>query len=875
VTFPEIVLLTGLPDHIPFVFMRPSRAVGKAALCMAGVAVACASPETKADSEYLPDQLASPAPLTRVFTPRFSIPTRYRECRYEWKSGIIPPMKCEGQLALPTERAISVTAQAATAIRQIGNKEALHTVALSDIIWESGRGKTLDRSISYLTMASSSGGPHTDRVLSDLSAALLVRAERTQDVRDVFQAIEAADSALRIDRSSLPALFNLAFALETAGLDEQAVASWKDYVLKDKDSPWSGEARTHLARLQSARVSMPTAPTDRSIEALKVFGRSSPQSARLYGWHVLLRDWGDLTLSNNIDSANVILLQAKAVSAGLREARGDETLGAAVGAIEDIASDGSVRRTLAQAHVDYAEAQAVYQTQRSRSAPLFESALRESSHSRALHQWAGLYRAATLVYGGDVATGLPRMMEIYSAARREDSALQATAAWMTGTTLLRQGQYEKALERFVAASALFAECRERQNSIVLRLLAADAQFKLGDAITAYATVLEALRSLRGYERSVWTHSILAVLATAASTDGLHGAALRLQTEGLRVAESLNQPIYVAEARLARARIAISRDRELSRRDVDSAAAIINRTGDPDAQQWFSADLNLTRAETANQGAKRIYLRSLDSAFATFEARNNKIRLLETLVARADAQLDAGNFGAARTDLSHAASLLRSEHDAVASAVLRQSILSLAQDVFARAASLAVAQGDTLGGLMLLEESRATLSSSGRANQREIALPRTPSGLGALTYLAVSDTLFIWVVSSDGMHMVRRSLAGFQVEDSVAQLLTSLESGSDVRSKMLLDALSNQLIAPIASFINNRDRLLVAGGGWISATPFSALRDPVTHRYLIEDHAITFASSMRARPSAESLRQMRSALVVSDAVTPKNQNFPTI
>jgi CHAT domain-containing protein len=854
--------------------MRPGRAVCTVALCIAGVVVACASPETEADSGYLPNQLAAPAPLTRAFAPRLSIPTRHAECRAEWKSGVVPPMTCEGSHALPTQGAISVTAQASNAIRQNVDPADLHTVALSDIIWDSGKGKTLDRSITYLSMASNSAGPNTYRVLSDLSAALLLRAERSQDVRDVFQAIEAADSALRMNASSLSALFNLALGLETAGIDEQAIATWRKYLANDSDSPWSSEAQLHLSRLQSARTAMATKPASRSIEALKDFGRSSPQSARLFGWNVLLPEWGRLILANRIDSANAIVNQVKAIGLAQREARGDQTLNEAVEAIERTRDD-STRRTLARAHVDYAAAIKLYQPQRSKSAALFESAWRQSGSSKPLQQWAGLYRAATLVYDGQVDSGLSRMMETYATSSEDDAALKATASWMIGTTLIRQGQYEKALGRFVVASTLFTRCGENENATIQRLLAADAQFKVGDAIAAYATVLEALRNLRGYEPSVWTHSILAVLAAAASADGLYGAALRLQTEGLSAAESLHQPIYEAEARLGRARIAIAADRELARRDVDSAAAIISRTGDPNAQRWFRADLSLARAETAKPGLKRTHLRSLDSAFVTFDSLKNKIRILETLLARADAFLDAGRISAARTDLSNAASLVRSEHDAITSAVLRQSILSLAQDVFARAVLLAVAEGDSAGALTLLEQSRSTFSPGGTRYRHMDALSRFPAGMTALNYLAVSDTLLIWVVNAGGTHLVRRSLGGFQVEDSVTQLLSSLESGSGIRSKRLLNALSNQLISPISAFINNGDQLVMIGGGWISATPFAALRDASKDRYLIEDHAIAFASSMLSPSDRQSRNSARRALVVSDPTLPANQRWATI
>ena len=856
--------------------MRLVGAGGAAALLLVG-AVACTSSENETDSAYLPNQLGSAAPVPRSLVPRVSVSTRFTKCDSEPGNLTISAMTCGNESLLPTQQVLSVTAAASAKIDSTTDPSALHTVALSDMIWGNASGKTLDRSISYLSMASQTASSRKDQVLSDLSAALLVRAGRSQDVRDVFQSIEAAEAALSINKSSLAALFNLGLAFETAGIDRQAVDTWKRYLAVDPDSPWSNEVRLRLTRLQSARVPLRTIPVDRSLVMLRQFAKSSPQQARLYGWEVLLRQWGELVIANDLDSAQRIFQQAGEIVAGLRDVRGDGTLGSAVAVIQ-ATQDKNRLKTLALAHVTYARAQETYKAgHRAAARAMFDSVERESHDSEALRSWTRLYRAATLVYTGDVVNGLRAMNRVVSTVKPQDVALKANATWMIGTTQLRQGQYEKALNDFLSASVMFESCGEHEYSRVMQILAADAQFKLGDAITAYATAVQALRSLRGYKPSVWTYTILAVLAAAASTDGLPDAALLIQTEGVAAASALGQPVYIAEARLVRARLSSGRRRDVIMRDIDSAAAIIRTMPDEGMRAWFHADLVLTRIEADAAPPAPAYRNSVDSAVATFEKLGNKLRLLAALIVRANWSLTDGNMPRARNDLELAVGLIQAEHDSITKASLRQSVLRSGQSVFARAVSLAVSQGDTIGGLKLLEQSRAIFSAAPQRTREARPLQtRIPSGTTAINYMALSDTLFVWVVNQRGTRLLRRELSGFQIGDSVSRLLDALESGAMRESTDgTLKRLYTILIAPIKNLWDPDHKLVFVGDGWVGAMPFGAVTDPVTQRYLIEDHAIAFAPTLPGSLNVRPGLGAKSALIVSDALPARGTKLETL
>src|SRR6185436_17521590 len=93
--------------------------------------------------------------------------------------------------------------------------------------------------------------PNDAKVLSDLSAAYLVLAERNNSKEDASLALSAANRALEIDRLMPEALFNRALALQTSGMTADARIAWQAYLTIDDRSGWADEARAQLRILSN------------------------------------------------------------------------------------------------------------------------------------------------------------------------------------------------------------------------------------------------------------------------------------------------------------------------------------------------------------------------------------------------------------------------------------------------------------------------------------------------------------------------------------------------------------------------------------------------------------------------------------------------
>ncbi len=138
----------------------------------------------------------------------------------------------------------SAAAFSEKALAGAGTSEALHALGVADLITGD-----LARSVSMFERAVAQSGSDA-RMLSDLSAAYIVRAERNNQPQDLTKALAAVDRAVKLDPTLAEALFNRALALERLALEDEARVAWQDYLRIDDMSGWADEARAHSRALR-------------------------------------------------------------------------------------------------------------------------------------------------------------------------------------------------------------------------------------------------------------------------------------------------------------------------------------------------------------------------------------------------------------------------------------------------------------------------------------------------------------------------------------------------------------------------------------------------------------------------------------------------
>ncbi|HEX8696747.1 MAG TPA: CHAT domain-containing protein [Longimicrobium sp.] len=808
---------------------------------------------------------------------RISIRSEHRQCT--WPADATTPPVCPGATSARPASPSKGTVEAA---RGRADPQALHAVALHELLWSRGVGIRLQKAISYLQTAARLAGRPAP-VLADLSAAYMTRAGWTGNARDLLEAVEFAEQALELEPQNETALFNLALALDRLGMDGEAAEAWRRYLMVDSTSGWAAEARGRTRALRWAPTPRRPLPAGASEADIAAFVNRDPQAARLLAMDTLLAEWGAALLRGDSALAADRLRRADAIGRAREKRGGDASTADAVRAIRAAANDSSALRTLARAHQAYAAGRSAFDATNFHGADsAFARVLAMRPPSPALELWTRYYREAVRVNLGsheEPARVLRRLAARTDTVR--DPTLASHIQSSLGAALYRSGHYQPALDAFDVAARLAGRSHEGERAGGARYFVMDAEFALGAAPQAYASMLQALLALRPYRDSEYLHTLLSVAAEEAAGDGLLRAALRLQDEGVAVARRTG-PLYLAEALLWRARLRVAAgDSRGALADIAAGEGLVGKLEFED-REWLVTDLRAARASALLRGDPRRAAAALDSIITDSAGAGSTLRLLQALVERAEARLALNDRPGALADLDRATALLATQRDAVTSAPLRASLLDAMRAVFDRGVMLQVAEENAAAALTYLERGRASFAPTGpndAGEQSGSGRWRVPRGSVAVEYALIGDTLLIWTVSDTAVALTRRRVDRAALVESIQRVRSALEtraaeragSAEELRAgqaavRAQLAALYGLLVEPVRERLGPKETgLVLIADGALAEVPFAALHDTASHRYLIQDHPLRFAGSLRdAAPAARPLGEPRGlALFVAD------------
>jgi CHAT domain-containing protein len=786
-----------------------------------------------------------PAP-GRALVARVSLPQAYRACtesRTEPGAPSVPFCGAHGPNAAPPGL-IALLADASARSRRHADPDAMHVLALVDLLWADGSAATLDRAIGTLRTVARLA-PRRASALADLSAALLMRAERRGEARDVFEGAEMAALAVSADSADVTARFDLALALTRLGLVDEAVRAWDEYLAAEPRGPWAEEARWRRAEVVAAAAPPRFLASDPDVRGAVA---RAPQEARLYGWNEALHDWGNGVLAGDSVRAARSLAAARAIGRALEARGGDATLADAVRVI-DTARGSAVRtRALAEGHRAFAEAYAEYSATRyAEAAPGFARAVDAPGP---LGLWARAFAAGTRIYVGQPGAAYRELRDVIAHAdSTRYAALVARGRWMLGHLLNRLGRTEEALHQLRASASDFARVGETEHLGAVQSLGGRTTYLLGDSRATAEAVRDALTTLRAYSNSVWRYNALYMAALAAERDGLGTTALRVQDEAVKAGAQTGNAILAADAQVVRARLALRAGLEVQTHAVRDAAAA--REGLAAARpgvtrDWVVSDLRVVEAAMRPERERGRSLAALDSVVTLFERPLATPRLVPALLARADARLLTGDTAGSGADLRRAVALLAAQQRMTDSLPLRASLVDAARAVVDRAVMYQLHRGMDAEALEQLELGRVGLAPVG-ARLARTARPRVRASSGevVLVYALVGDTLLTWTVRDTTVRMSRATTNRSDLGITIQRARAALERRTTDEAQADLASLYDRLIAPVAARLGPPGtRLMIVADGEIRGVPFAALLDRRRGQFLMQDHPIRIALSVR-------------------------------
>ncbi len=707
------------------------------------------------------------------------------------------------------------------------------------MLWGARTEIQLDRSISYLQMVSRLDA-NDPSVLTDLSAAYLVRAARRHDASDIVAAMDAAARAVALDEHNAAATYNLALSLDAFGLGSDAGNEWRRYIQIDSTSGWATEARARADGL--GRVIRPIRSADNASR-----DAASPLALRKLGWNHLLGEWGQAELAGDTTLARRALDSAAAIGRKFVRDGGDLTLSAELRVITR-RPDGASRDSLAAACVAFAQGRASHDAaDYPRAFALLQRAAKLSGVTP-LAEWSRVFAASSLIYLGREAEAESMLRRVIARADASDApALLGRARWVLGTTLLREGDIGTAAVEFRASEDLFLRIGEPENAGAVRALVADAEFSMGDWRHGFASTQAALAILSAFPQSLWVHNARTKAAETAASAGMPFAAVLIQDDGVAVAEATGQPMYVAESRLVRARLltAVNQPKEAIA-DLDSARFIADRLSAGTLRTWLLGDIELTTGIALLHKSPRQAASALDSAVHVFSTLRVVPRLLPALLSEADAQFRSSDARTAMTTLDTAINILRDERRTIGSAVVRASLIDAERSVFDDKVMYLLASHDTVRALAALECARihrARADASCDAAGPDTRRLRHDQLI--VDYALIGDTLLAWAISRDGVSLERKAINRDELLRWVTRAQVLIQTGTQERvTAPVLADLYDLLLSPVRRGVDGPIRsLIVVADGDIAGAPFPALYDRGRSLYAIQEVSLRFAPTL--------------------------------
>jgi CHAT domain-containing protein len=851
----------------PGAHARLTRRTGLAMVCV-GVALACGGTEPAGPRQGELAGLAADAAIS-ADAPRLSVWPARPPCATTPGPASAFRQEC-AESHFAGDRAghlAAVVARATQRVREHEDPEAMHTLALVDLLFASSVERPLARSISAMRAAARMARRPAP-ILADLAAAHLVRAERAGAPRDLLAAIEAAEEALELEPRNPDGLYNRALALQRFGLVEEAAGAWREYLAVDPGSAWSARARTRLAAAAAMSEPPPPPPGPNApVPAFTAYANAEPQVGRLHGFCRVLGAWAQADLAGDTAHARAQLIRAEALAAALeRRHGGDASLADAVRAVQG--ATGAARASLAAAHRDFAEGCALDdRVAFGEAADRFGAAARGAGASPVFQAWARLRYGSMVFHRGDSRTGEAIFREL--AATSDTSrhpALAGHASVLLAARLIRGDRHEEGLVQALRGARLLAWAGERENEGAALDTGGIAQFTLRNTDQGYALTHRALQRLLPYRTSYRLHNLLSYHAEIVSGDGFPRAAVRVLDEGVRVAERTRNPVYVVEARLGRARVLLATgDPQRAGRDVAVARPRLDSLPDAEARGWMTALLQMLDATASARSRPAQAAVALDSAATFFLGIDAPLVALPAVVDGAWAWLAAGDTARGVAGLEEALGLLERRRDAARMELRRAAVFEAARTLVDRVVLLKLGGGDTTQALAYLDRGRASLAPAGTAPRTRDVEVKGPPGEVVLEYGLVGDTLLAWTVAERRVELFRAAVDTAQLFGAVENLRRRLEDGAgEAELRPGLSRLYEWLIRPVAERLGAPETpLVVVADGVIAAVPFAALFDAGRGRYLVEDHPLRFAPSLvEARRPARGGRA-GTALFVAD------------
>ncbi len=689
--------------------------------------------------------------------------------------------------------------------------------------------------------------PANASVWADLAAARYEQGRVGDSPELIAGALAAADHAIEIDRHSVVALFNRALALDALHIEYGASRAYSDYVSVDPAGSWANEARERREALQHEteesawkRImpSLERACMGRNSSIVYTIIQRYPEHARRWAEGAFLSDWGEKVLANDAKAALRALDFARCIGETLPGVNGESLLQDVVASIDH--ADDSTRRSFGRGYIAYRTARIRYSARDVAGAiPYFDEAIRELSKCRTPMLRVAIYYRATCAFDQkESQTALKLLQEAELSLPREYHALDAEILWTRSLVIANDGHPYEALDTARKSLEIFEQLHEHGNAIRMRTTVANLLAVLGRSNEAWRM----RRDIFSIASALGVDLPMQQAVTTAAENEL--ANHRWDTAAALFAEAAGMPVgspkLQAEALMWRA-YATSRGTSSSP-NMRLARAAAAQIPDDRLREETIDEIRFAEASLGKRSNPRRAIELLNDTIAYRTSRNLQFRLADAYVERAKAFRALRANREARTDLDTAISLIESQRSGIEESVLRDGFIGATDSPYDELIDMSAADNDYATVFTLVERSRAGFAKSPGATEAMFSggfdvAKRLPKATAILQLTTTPSRIVLVAINNGAVVGAVTSTSREEITALRKSLIDAMTNDDDHQMRIAARQLFTALIQPVAAAVLCTEYLVIVPDGSTADIPFSALVDPATDRYLMEDRTV--------------------------------------
>ncbi len=729
---------------------------------------------------------------------------------------------------------------------------------------------------------------------SDLGAALFEKGklERVSDQSGrsettLASSLEHLKRALELDDSLLEARFNRALLYEAMKLTPQALADWEKYITLDSNSRWAEEAREKIKEIKQSGQTV----SQRNDDVVRQFLDAQAAGDREKMWQFFSN--AHLRNGNTITNRLLDRYSAAATTTGRSEeaAKSLDTL-VDLGKLSSDKTGDRFTADLAQAYRSAttgelnslvkarADAAAAYefflQSKNDLSVELYTRANKvfraSGNHPEAL--LAAFWMGYCFYQRGDTQESIATFQQL------ERECETRNYKWLLSLTQIglangrsRETKYSEAVDYSWASHNISQQLDDKNGELRSLNLLASLYRDMGNYRRSLYTAQQGLRL--GTEISGDASQMVGFYATAAwslTSLGHYPVALEYEKEALNLGEVMKSPLarsrYLVQMGLIQGML---KNYDEAIRNIRLGIEVGQSVGQEKISEEMSTYGQLYLGQSYREsGRYSEALAALSEAEKFCQQENDKQLWLRHRVKKEQllTRIAQHDFASADAELTQVLSDYEDQRQKIQEESNRRSFFDKEQSIYDVAIDFAFVQSSNPQRAFDYSESsraRSLLDTSNDdwrvSDEQKVPDLRFSSALKPMTldevrqnfpdraqllqFALLKEKLVIWYLTRDRFESAVVGVGSDELRGKVDRLLnlvTQPASDNDVQLKKISSELFDLLIKPLAHFFDPEKQLCIVPDKILNLVPFNILFSSATQKYLLEDYALSYASS---------------------------------